>query len=786
MTRQRSGLGDNEQSSGERPSSAHARRDPPANRATGLDPHHPCQVAYDGYTVLVTRPDGDFDAGSREGLFDYDCRILCRHRLTINGRSPDAVYSTVLRNAEWSSWMSVRRTGGTPEGPRLPQDVVGISMVRTVGQGMLEELTLRNHSAAPVQLELRLELDADFMDIQQAGMKDPVRGNVDRTWNAAQRRLLFQYEAKHQDHTLKRALSLEVKERGARELRFNQGFLEVSLELGPQAVWQAELIFSSLVDGEWRRPHTPGGEQAPRERLRERWRARRTELTSDSAVAAELFERAAEDLASLRNWELDVSEDQWVPNAGAPTYTGFFGRDALTAGWQALLLGPEMLRGALALLQQTQAEAFDPWRDAEPGKLIHEMRKGPLAELNLIPQRFYYGTLTTNSIFVIALSELWHWTGDLEEVRHYHDTALKALKWAERFGDRNGDGFLDYIQQSPRGLKNHGWKDSSEAIRYPDGTLVENPIATIEEQAYYFVALQRMAELLVALGEPQEASRFLERADRLKAAWDKAFWVEDDGFYAMALDPDRKPVRSIGSNAGHALAAGIIPASRARQVVDRLLADDLFSGWGIRTLSTQHPSYNPFAYHLGTVWPVENAVIALGMKRYGFDAEAEQLLSALVDAAGYYQGLRLPEAFSGLSPEESAVPVPYPMANSPQAWSASACIQMFQTLLGIQPYAPAHVLGLARPRLPPWIGQLVLKNLRVGNATVTLRFTRNEDGSASHKVLERSGSLHIVEIPPPNGPAEERDAWEELKLALLERAPGSRSRQIRIALGLED
>jgi glycogen debranching enzyme len=491
-------------------------------------------------------------------------------------------------------------------------------------------------------------------------------------------------------------------------------------------------------------------------------------------------------LCALRNWEHDAAPDAWVPNAGLPTYTGLFGRDALTAGWQAALVSPEMLRGAVARLAATQSAIDSPWHDAEPGKMVHEIRRGPLSELEIIPQHSYYGTQTSSSFFVVTLSELWHWTGDTEILRTYVDPALRTFDWADRYGDRDGDGFLEYERRSSRGLKNQGWKDSDEAIRYPDGGLVENPIATVEEQAFHWLALQRMAEILLALGDEARAADFLARARRLRRAWHDTFWMEGEGFYAMAIDPSKQQVRSIGSNPGHALAAGLVPAERARQVADRLMAPDLFSGWGIRTLSSQHPSYNPLAYHLGTVWPVENATIALGFKRYGLDAHAERLTTAMFDAADRFRHRRLPEALGGHSREQAPIPTVYPASNSPQAWSASAVIQMAQTILGIFPFAPARLLALVRPALPAALRTVVVRDLRVGDARVSLRFERTARGATTHQVLDKAGSLHVIEVPPPQQDAEQHSWRDRILATILDRAPGRTAAALRIAVGEED
>lgn len=753
------------------------------NFGAGINPHHPWRILHEGYTVLVSRPDGCLTGIEREGLYDFDTRILSRHRILLNGETPLFVSGGSPDAHRWRGHLYQPREGGDAGGPALPQDALELQIERRVGRGMTERLVLRNHSMTPAETELTLELDADFADLQEVGGERRQQGRLEVDWDATTSTLLFDYQVSAGDHALHRALRVRVQADGdaahdGRSLRF-------TVRLAARASWCADITFASLVDGEWREPAELDALDE-RDRARARWRAERTSVASPDGVAEAIFERAAEDLLALRLWEQDAGDDAWIPIAGVPTYTGFFGRDSLTAAWQGALIGPEMMRGALARIAATQATENSAWRDEEPGKMVHEMRRGPLAELNLIPQRAYYGTQTSSAMFPVILSEYWHWTGDDEALRRYRDAALRTFEWAEHFGDRDGDGFLEYVKRSPKGLKNHAWKDSDEAIRYPDGTLVENPIATVEEQAYHFLALERMGEVLLALDEEQRAEGFLSRARELKTRWHDAFWMEDAGFYAMALDGAKRPVRSIGSNAGHALATGMVPPEFARRVADRLLAPDLFSGWGVRTLSADHPAYNPFGYHLGTVWPVENATFALGFKRYGLDEHTECLFSALYDAAAQFSGRRLPEALGGHARDAVPIPTVYPTSNSPQAWSASATLQLLQAILGIYPFAPARLLALVRPRLPPWLPELTLRNLRVGDATVSLRFHRNADGSADHEVLERQGTLVIVGSPPPQAPDETRSWGERLKEWSVEHAPGRTARALRIALGHSD
>lgn len=743
-------------------------------------------VRYSGYTVLCAASDGSIETGP-EGLYDRDCRILSRHRLTLADERPALVSSSAASPDRWEAVLRVPRPGGTEAGPLLPQDALEIDVRRWIGPVMRETIAVRNLSAVGCETSLRLGLAADFRDAQ-AGEGSEAPGSLERADDASSAVVRFDYRADHADRHVRRGLRVRVVASTTPARLVPDGF-EFALALDPNGEWRAEVAYEAILGEDVVMPDP--GEHGRRARERARWRTSRVRLEGDGPLQRS-FDRAADDLFDLRNYELErqwlgaADGSGWIVNAGVPMFTGFFGRDTLTAGWQAAMLGPRVTVGALAVAAATQATDDEPWRDAEPGKLIHEMRRGPLSELGLSPRDAYYGTQTTPAMFVIALSEAWHWTGQIALLRRHLETALRTFEWAERFGDADGDGFLEYSQRSPKGLKNQGWKDSNEAIRYPDGRLVDNPIATVEEQAFHYVALVRMAEILVALNDDARADGFIERARRLRDHWHDAYWMPDERFYALALDPDKQQVRSIASNPGHALGAGIVPPEHARMVADRLLAPDLFSGWGVRSLSSRHASYNPFAYHLGTVWPVEQATFALGFKRYGLDGHVDRLANALFDAATACPDGRLPEVLSGHGRSEFERPIIYPDANSPQAWSASALIQTVQIMLGIYPFAPLRALALVRPRLPEWLPAITIRNLRVGRATLDLRFERRPDGSAAHRVVRRHGSVVVVPSGPPEDVGPESPPFERLARVLLRGAPGRLARAARLGVGLID
>ena len=752
----------------------------------------PTTIAHAGYTVLRAATDGWIDSDPA-GLFDYDTRILSRYRLTIDGVAPMLVGRDQPEADTFVARYRVPRGKGRPEGPLLPEDAIEVELERVVGSGMRERWTVRNLSAVDWAGIAWLELDADFADIAEVGRERRQKGDLSAEVRGHS--LELRYRARRDGHRFDRAVRVRVlAAKGT--LETTSGGFGVRLALGPRDDTAFEVRVSSRVSGRWRSPVGPESDDGGQARRRATWRTRRMRIEAPDGLRVP-FERAVEDLYSLRNADLehDLLDGQsvlpplrrrgWILNAGVPSFTGYFGRDSLTAGWQSAMAGTEFLHGALEVAAETQATTDDPWRDAEPGKMLHELRRGPLAMLGLSPRDAYYGSQTTPAMFVIALSELWHWTGSDALLRRFRDAALRATDWAEQ-ACQPGSGFLTYKRRSPAGLRNQGWKDSDEAIRHADGRIAEPPLATVEEQAFHHLALQRMAEILVALDEPDRAAEYLDRAADLRERWHQAFWMPREGFYALALDADGAQVTSITSNPGHALAAGMVPTNLARQVANRLLSPALFNGWGVRTLADDHPSFNPLGYHLGTVWPVENATFVLGFKRYGLDAHVDRLVEAQLEAAMASPDARLPELLTGHRREPKIGPTPYPGACAPQAWSASAVVQLVQLMLGLYPFAPLHVLSIIRPRLPASLPEVTLRNLRVGRATVDLRFTRRKDGSASHKVLRKDGTLIIVPAGPPvDVSGRPRPFTEALGQAAMGRAPGRLVRAARIAIGLE-
>jgi glycogen debranching enzyme len=426
-----------------------------------------------------------------------------------------------------------------------------------------------------------------------------------------------------------------------------------------------------------------------------------------------------------------------------------FGRDTLTAGWEAAMVTTDIMRGTLPVLAETQGKARDDWRDEQPGRMLHEAHSGPLATLNYTPQGRSYGSLTTSGFYPFVLAQLWHWTGDKDQIRPFVDPAMAALKWLDSCSDRDRDGFYDYQTRSKMGTENQGWKDSGDALVHADGSDVAKPIATCEEQGIAYAAKLNMAEVLWWLDCKDEAERLAKEATELKKKFNDVFWMEDEGSFAMALDAHGKQVRSIGSNALHCVATGIADEKLVARTLNRLLAEDMFSGWGVRTLSADHPSYNPYSYHRGTVWPVEHGPFAVGAYRYGCHDHVERICRSQFETAALFDHYRLPECIAGHSRDEDhPFPAVYPAANAPQAWSATTTFVLLQAMLGLQPYAPLNMLFID-PHLPPWLPEITISGMRVAEAVISLRFFRTADGESDYEILEQRGPSYVVRQPSP-------------------------------------
>ena len=511
------------------------------------------------------------------------------------------------------------------------------------------------------------------------------------------------------------------------------------LALERMAKHTIQLALEPSVDGSRRR--RDGMEVAEREAAAsvERWNASGSLIRSGNKDFDGFVDASIRDLKAL---ETPVAGGR-IFAAGIPWYVAPFGRDSLITCYESLMWNPHPAADCLRVLAGLQAQADDADRDAEPGKILHELRVGELARAGLIPHTPYYGTVDATPLFLMLAGAYYRWTADLGLMRELKPALDRALEWIDRSGDLDGDGFIEYRKRSPGGLENQGWKDSGDCIVHADGTLAQGPIALVEAQGYVYLAKRRIAAVYDALGDASSASTLRTSADRLSQAFHEAFWMPEEGTFALALDGSKRQVRSITSNPGHCLYCGIVDESRAASVAERLMAADMFSGWGIRTLSKSSPAYNPMGYHLGSVWPHDNALAAAGLKRYGFAAATERIASAMLDAATVSQDKRLDELYCGFDRRPSLPPVAYPVACRPQAWAAAAPLMLTQALLGISADAGSNALDVFQPNLPPWLERLQISNLAVGSSRLSLLFQRQGDYTA-FAMTERHGDVRVI------------------------------------------
>jgi glycogen debranching enzyme len=677
----------------------------------------PPQLAiHHGHSVLLTDPDGGIPWPSDKGLYVDDTRLISNWSIYANGAPWELLSSGTpthdlariyLSNAEFLT-----------ESGQIAARTLALSISRRIEGGVHEDLDLVNHSGRMVRFNLEIAMRSDFADIFEVKSTRIVRrGRITTDWLAAAQRLETSYN--NQDFHRCVAVSLV----GATAVYAN-GRLSWEIELAPGAAWHVCLFYRvsgnagllpiSLECSEESAPRT-----APEAVVT--WREQVMKLQSSNKDVENLYRQAIDDMAALRLPIAGTDHLQFVPAAGLPWFVALFGRDSLIVSLQNILVYPDFAYGVLDLLGRYQADAIDAHRDAEPGKIPHELRIGELAHFHLVPHTPYYGTADATPLYLIVLHATWRATGDNGLLDRHLATAEGCLRWIDQYGDRDGDLFQEYQTRSEVGYENQGWKDAGDALVYPDGSLVRGPKALCELQGYVYDAWCRMAEIYDVLERPDDAAALRAKAADLFARFNQAFWNEADGSYAFALDGEKNPVWSVASNQGHCLWSGIVPPERAARVVKRLMRPDMWSGWGIRTLSANHPSFNPHSYQNGSVWPHDNGLIALGFRRYGFAAEAAAIARDIIDAGGFFALSQLPELYAGLQRDGSNFPVQYPGANVPQAWAAGSVFSLVQALLGIQPDAPNNVLYVD-PHLPAWLPDLRLSDLQMNGFRFDILF----------------------------------------------------------------
>ncbi|WP_225729537.1 MULTISPECIES: glycogen debranching N-terminal domain-containing protein [unclassified Nocardia] len=656
----------------------------------------------EGSTFCISETGGTVSADRPEGLFVRDTRVLSHWRLTVDGQVPQAL--TVQYAAPYSATLLARTMPRAGRADSTALVIVG----RHVGDGMREDLIVRNLSAEPMRSTVVLAVDADFADLFEVKEGRAGEGVHTDTRSGAGAVQISRPELQ---------LAVTVSGSGAhahdRELRWE-------IELPGRGEWTACIEYLPAFDADAQEPRYPCGSpvsrSAPAQRLREWYENSPTVHTEDETLAA-VLQRTVVDLGALRIFDPDHPE-RAVVAAGAPWFMALFGRDSLLTSWMVLPLDRRLAVGTLQSLAGLQGNRIRTATEEEPGRIPHEVRFGRAATLLLGGDTVYYGTADATPLFVMLLGELHRWGLDAKTRDELLPHADRALEWIEKYGDVDGDGFVEYARAAEHGLANQGWKDSWDGVNFADGAIATAPIALAEVQGYVYAAYMARATLASGVGDHTLAERWRAKAAALKTAFNETFWLPEKGWYAIGLDRDKRPIDALTSNIGHCLWTGIVDGDKAGQVADRLLSPEMFSGWGIRTLATSMGAYNPVSYHNGSVWPHDNAICAAGLMRYGYTEHATRVVDAVLDASTRF-GYRLPELFCGFDRAEFDVPVPYPTSCSPQAWAAAAPLLFLRTLLRLEPSVPEGVLSVA-PVVPERYLPLSVSGLRVGSNALTV------------------------------------------------------------------
>jgi glycogen debranching enzyme len=651
----------------------------------------------DGSSFVVCDERGDLGGdAAASGFFAADTRFLSRSVLTIDGERGEPVSfeqgapHVGVFDLRWPSGLEVRRE-------------------LFVGGGLEETVTVSNRSDREVEAVLALELASDFADIFAvkrvedlgAPSVSEVAPSRPEHWTAAGT-VEFADDAFPARTLVHLAPAPDTTDGASATCR---------LRLAPGEQWKLVVAVQWLLNG------TPElGAAAFAERLREDRRERDASLADWWRSAPRL--QAPRELALEQTWTHSLADlaalrlrwagSEMVPAAGLPWFMTLFGRDTLITSFQELVLGPGPATAALRALAEAQSEVDDPERDAEPGKIVHELRRGKTA---LVWTDRYYGTVDATPLFLVLLSELWRWSGDDAIVRELEGSARKALGWIDSYGDRDGDGFVEYLRRGSHGIDNQNWKDSWNSTVFHDGSIAQAPIAPVEVQGYVYDAKRRVAELARRVwGDEATAERLERQASELRERFNEVFWLDEHGWYALGLDRDKRPLDALASNMGHLLWSGIVPGERVAQVAERLVSGPLWSGWGVRTLAADEGAFDPVEYHNGTIWPHDNSLVALGLAQAGRRAEAGQIVRALLDAAPFFE-YRLPEHFAGFDRHDPEAPGVVPSSARPQAWAAGTPLLLLRAELGLEPDPDARVLRVTDAELPSWLEGLLLEGV---------------------------------------------------------------------------
>ena len=701
------------------------------------------RYAWRGSSLLVLDNNGRAGEAALSGFYFRETRFLRDLQFELNGERPAVCSaSSAASNRLEFAFIYPEGSEGTGSHHGLPyRNVDGIA-VYTVHPAWLDvSLSMTSRWCDQAEIDFSWRLSADYAGLTESDAgKREIEGEVSARFADNALEFSFQYPAL----PFRTRITTEGGQSWTWDSTGDGSRLHSRIVVGRQETITIRLHIEAIdFDDPIARPDADRREQAI-----EAWLSDTARIVAPAEHPfVMLANDAIRDVGLLAL--LEGTPEQWLtPAAGVPLFLNLWARDALTAGWQlAPFDGSALIGSTLSTLAPLQGRMLDPARDEQPGRIVNRVQRQPSTRAGRNPFDRFYPDFASPLMFIIGLGQSFAWTGRRQLLESFWPNVEATLSWAENYGDRDGDGYLEYLTESPQGPKHQGWKDSENAVVDDRGRQVDPPIAVCEIQGYYYAALQFASVFAATLGHVRRFREIRKRARRLKQQFNRDFWMDDEGYVAFGLDSDKRVIRSVTSNAAQCLATGIVSDEHAPHLVRRMFQPDLFSGWGIRTLSAGHPAFNPLSYHLGSVWSVENGTILLGLRRYGFDAEAETLARALYDLALLWDQWRIPECVGGYGRQEYAHPAAFVHANAPQAWNQSVFAIVLQSLLGMRAVAALHLL-IVDPVLPDWLPEIVVENLRVGDARITLRFYRDDRGRSHFEAIAKEGSLHVVRQPP--------------------------------------
>lgn len=696
-------------------------------------------VAKQGNLFLLSGHDGDIQDCSEQGLYFHDMRYLCAETLRLNGMPLVSLLASSSKGSEALFDLTNPDITDNQGHVQIRKETLGIHRSKRLHEECVETITVENFATETSKIVLSMTFKSDFVSIFEVrGTAPGKRGTIhDPQWNSSEDQLVLRYDGAD-GHT--RTTTLHFSQAPT---HCDGGQLEYHFALDDHQRWELRIGIRLRDEGGALDSKPSAAESVHSNQLRwahEGVSGKGMGIQTSNTLFNQVLGRSFQDLHML---SMRQQGDAFFA-AGVPWYVALFGRDSLITGIEMAAYEPEIAEQTLQVLASHQGTKIDDWRDEQPGKVPHELRVGEMANLDEIPQTPYYGSVDSTPLFLILLGVHASWVGTLDLFHELRDPVRAALDWIDDYGDSDGDGFIDYKTRSKSGLRNQGWKDSGNGVVMQDGSLAVPPIAMPEVQGDVYLAWSMMADLFERDGDGDTAKDLREKARTLYEAFNREFWLPDEQYYAFCRQADGHFSKSIASNPAHALWTGIVDRERASAVVERAMKEDMFSGWGIRTLSSEDVSYNPVDYQVGSIWPHDNAIIVAGMQRYGQTTAALRVFSAIMDAASKFRHFRLPETFAGYARDHSDDPVRYPVACNPQAWAAGAIPYMVQVILGLQPDAYNRHLRIEHPALPDWLDWVAIHELKVGNDSVDLRYERS--GRATLVAIEKKSEGLNVEV----------------------------------------